>query len=230
MANPYWRPKPGEIIEGDIVEFFECDTQYGKRNAVVLDTDSGKVSVWLYHSVLKNQFEQQAPTIGSSIAIEYSGKHEKGYHLYDLVIYSEGEGLPYAPLTEEDSATIDDKPRHISEITGQEFKPEAKVTPPQPPKPAPVFQSMAKRTDTELAVEAVHRMRRRPTAARRRHYYPEGAEIQPIAHIKFAAVVSDEPDPFEWNDSPENNAEIQPPYSAGTGAFADAARRRAKAS
>jgi hypothetical protein len=165
-----WFPKNGDILTGTVKGYATGKTQFGVKPIAEIEEEStGELrTVWLSAAVLRNQFEQQAVTIGSSVGIEYSGKDpEKKYHLYSLIVYAEGDGPDY--LAAMGLATPEDE-RHETE---------------QPAQPLPVA--------SPAALEAVNHILRRNRPPDGFTGFSPMARNKPQAQ-----PAATEPDPFEW--------------------------------
>ena len=66
-----WRPEPGDVVVGVIRDIDERMTQYGSCPVLVIeDEDQHKVvSVWAFHTVLRNELARHRPQVGERIAI-----------------------------------------------------------------------------------------------------------------------------------------------------------------
>ncbi len=88
----YWDPKPGDALIGTLERYDVGTTKLGERQiAIVRDEESGElISVWLSRSVLKNEFERQAPQPGDLIGLKYFGLQQprdpngSEFHKYGL--------------------------------------------------------------------------------------------------------------------------------------------------
>jgi hypothetical protein len=98
-----WDPQPGDQLIGELIGYEErTSNRIGDfRTAIVEDLDSGEqVAVFLTRSVLKNEFEKQAPRPGDTVGIKYHGRQlarngETEYHRYSLrVVRAEGSAPP----------------------------------------------------------------------------------------------------------------------------------------
>ena len=70
-----WKPDPGELIEGVVVEITTRDGEYGSYPIVTLElVDGERRAIHAFHSVLRNELARIAPQTGSRIAVLYKGK------------------------------------------------------------------------------------------------------------------------------------------------------------
>lgn len=109
-----WQPEPGDMIVG-ILQFVEqVETEYGvsKVATILDDEDHQRKSVWLSSTVLANEWQRQMPSIGDRIGIKYGGKHEKGYHMYALLVDNSARQL--SPVTIAELPPID-KDKYVSD-------------------------------------------------------------------------------------------------------------------
>lgn len=105
---PSWRPNPGAIISGTLIRYSSATTAYGRATiAVIEDEASGeRISVWLIHTVLKNEFQKQRPEPGERLAIKYFGVVDAAnYHRYKLLVDRPDEVPDFGS-----SATTDELP------------------------------------------------------------------------------------------------------------------------
>lgn len=72
QAEP-WHPNVDDILEGIVTEIGETQTDNGLAKYAHVETDTGKVTVFI-NSVLQKQFEQEKVEEGVSIGIQYLGK------------------------------------------------------------------------------------------------------------------------------------------------------------
>jgi hypothetical protein len=85
-------------------------TEYGEvRTVVVADDNGDEHSVWLFTTVILNEFRKQRPKPGERIGLRYLGKHpEKHYHRYRLMVDRPEPADPFAPLGGEAQVVEDD--------------------------------------------------------------------------------------------------------------------------
>jgi hypothetical protein len=120
--------EPGQIITGTIVRYTSGTTAFGECQIAVLESEENDSlgSLWLYHTVLKNEFARLHPQPGERVGIKYFGKTSKGYHLWKLIV-DRPEKLPdfSSSATEEgppgDFLFASDEP--IPELPDDEFNP-----------------------------------------------------------------------------------------------------------
>jgi len=89
-----WKPETiGDILEGKVIELGDTITEYGEAKYAHLETENGKVTVWL-NSVLQQQFTDEKVEEGDVIAIEYTGmtKSKNGKRAYkSFVVVKDSE-------------------------------------------------------------------------------------------------------------------------------------------
>jgi hypothetical protein len=75
-----WMPSAaGDTIVGEVVRLEQGMTVRGPAWIVVLKTEDGRErSVWLLHTVLRNELARQRPEPGELVLIKYEGKKEGG--------------------------------------------------------------------------------------------------------------------------------------------------------
>lgn len=72
---PTWQPEAeGDTIKGAFLRLEQGTTQFGPAPIVILGTDDGERSVWLFAESLKSAFRRQQPAPGERIAIRYEGE------------------------------------------------------------------------------------------------------------------------------------------------------------
>jgi hypothetical protein len=86
-----WHAEAGDQLIGELVRLEERETRVGTAQvAIIADADSGQLwSVFLTRTVLKNEFERQAPRPGDVVGIKYHGTRpfrsgEGTYHHYTV--------------------------------------------------------------------------------------------------------------------------------------------------
>jgi hypothetical protein len=81
----------------------EIDTQYGKARpwvCTIRARDGQLWAVWLWQTVLENEYERWRPMPGERIAIRYKGLHDRApsnggpYHKFTLTVDRGDRGLP----------------------------------------------------------------------------------------------------------------------------------------
>ena len=102
-AQP-WRPDPGDIIVGELVDYQEnVKTQYGVSDVAELKTDHGqRRAVWLFHEVLADQWAEKDPSIGDRVGVLYYGKTDpenggSSYHNYQVDVEPAEDSKPSDP-------------------------------------------------------------------------------------------------------------------------------------
>lgn len=86
----FWKPNPGEIIQGVVDKMGSTITDYGESDYIELDTcNDGKFTIFL-NQILVRQVEEEKVTRGDTIGIKYLGlvkskKSSREYKDYVLV-------------------------------------------------------------------------------------------------------------------------------------------------
>jgi hypothetical protein len=86
---PTWRPQIGEVLVGHVEGYETVRSKFGSYQTCIIhdETTGEKVSVWLWHLVLRDLFDREHPAIGERVGLMYLGKHEsKDYHRYRLMV------------------------------------------------------------------------------------------------------------------------------------------------
>lgn len=114
-----WIPAVGDILVGEVLRYSKGTTEYGQYPIVVLaDEETGEErSVWLLHTVLLREFQEQKPRIGERVGVKRLPDSEKGYRRYALRVDR--------PEPEPDDL--------LEEATPADFVPEPDPEPPAPP-------------------------------------------------------------------------------------------------
>jgi hypothetical protein len=85
-----WKPDRGEMLVGTFEKMDTGSTKYGESRVAHIRDEDGKLwGVWLFHSVLQDQWEQAEPTPGDRVGILYLGKRagsDYDYHHYDVEV------------------------------------------------------------------------------------------------------------------------------------------------
>jgi hypothetical protein len=81
-----WRPEPGDVLVGTVVELGERPSQFGGTYpTITVSTESGElVVVHALRKVLRDELEQQSPVPGERVGFQYHGVAEGGYHRYKV--------------------------------------------------------------------------------------------------------------------------------------------------
>lgn len=70
-----WQPsEPGEILVGAFLRLENGSTEFGPAPIVIVGTEEGERSVWLFAESLKRAFRRLQPAPGERIAIRYEGE------------------------------------------------------------------------------------------------------------------------------------------------------------
>lgn len=94
-ATP-WKPAPGDVITGKVVEAGMIDPNgKGRYLRVTLENAEGQFALHCFHSVLKNEIARARPKVGpdgDEITVTYNGKKEGGaYGEYNSYSVSGGQ-------------------------------------------------------------------------------------------------------------------------------------------
>ncbi len=104
----FWRPNPGDILEGRVLAIGSTITSFGDGDYVELETTDGqKITIWL-NSILKKLVEQEDVSEGDRVAIKFVGvvtssKNKKRAYK-DYVLVKDTEATEDAPETEPEAA------------------------------------------------------------------------------------------------------------------------------
>jgi hypothetical protein len=79
-----WRPDPGDVLVGIVIELGERSSKYGGAYpTVTVATESGEVVVvHAMRKILRVELEQQAPVPGERVGFQYHGVADGGYHRF----------------------------------------------------------------------------------------------------------------------------------------------------
>jgi hypothetical protein len=81
-----WRPEPGDLVIGEVVELGER-RGFAERPypVVIVRTEAGEyVAVHAFHTVLKEELAKLEPRAGDRLGVAYHGLVEKGESRYEL--------------------------------------------------------------------------------------------------------------------------------------------------
>ncbi len=70
----FWKPEPGEVIEGAVTEMGETITEYGDAEYLQVETEDGKKFMVFLNSVLRKQTVAEDVKVGDRVAIKYLGQ------------------------------------------------------------------------------------------------------------------------------------------------------------
>jgi hypothetical protein len=81
-----WIAKVGDVVVGRVERYSEGSTPYGRCPIVVVaDEITGELmSIWLMHTVLRNEFSEQKPKPGERVGIKRLPDSERGYKKFAL--------------------------------------------------------------------------------------------------------------------------------------------------
>lgn len=89
-----WKPTPGDLLVGTVLDITERTTEYGDYPIVTISNNDGSWEFHAFHTVARQEIRRQRPNIGDLIGVRYLGKPDgKDYELYRIVI----ERLPTSP-------------------------------------------------------------------------------------------------------------------------------------
>ena len=82
-----WRPKPGDVLVGEVVDIDMRATEYDPAVPVLtVRTDTGEfIAVWAFHKVLRGELKKVSPQPGECLAIRCLEDHENGYKQYRVI-------------------------------------------------------------------------------------------------------------------------------------------------
>lgn len=104
--------EPGDAMVGEIEGLSKGQTKMGPAHILVLRTERGLESLWILHSVLKNELARIRPGVGEVIAIKYLGKQktkdgQRDFHNYRVAVLGrEAEALQWDELDAEQADGI----------------------------------------------------------------------------------------------------------------------------
>lgn len=102
---------PGDTLTGAFLGLEQGTTVHGRSAFVVIGTDQGPKSVWLFYESLKSGFRRTRPQVGEIVAIRYNGEvksknptpgRSETYHDYQVVV-----DRPQGSAVDWDNAGID---------------------------------------------------------------------------------------------------------------------------
>jgi len=82
-----WRPKPGDVLVGELVEIETRSTEYDDTVPVLtLRDDNGRLhAFWAFHTVARGELAKVRPAIGDWLAIRRLADSDKGYKRYKII-------------------------------------------------------------------------------------------------------------------------------------------------
>lgn len=85
---PGWRPAPGDMIVGTVVDISQGEGDYGPYPIVTIEQPNGEaLAVHAFHTVLKKELSAKRPTEGDKLGIKYLGMPAgKNYEAYRVVL------------------------------------------------------------------------------------------------------------------------------------------------
>ncbi len=89
----FWKPEPGQIVEGVVEEIGNTITEHGDAEYVQIATDEGKKFMVFLNSVLHKLMEAEEVKVGDRIAIKYAGlvESKKSKRKFkDFILVKEG--------------------------------------------------------------------------------------------------------------------------------------------
>jgi hypothetical protein len=115
-----WVPSEADpSIVGEFLRLEQGTTAYGPARIVVLKTkDGSERSVWLFHTVLRNEFARVRPKVGELVAVRYLGKKQgaqgQAYESY-RVVSQRDEGAPEWDSLDSDDDAPDEWGKQIAD-------------------------------------------------------------------------------------------------------------------
>lgn len=73
-AESFKFENPGDRVAGAVLDLEMGETEYGRAPILVLDTEDGERSVWMFGKLLQGWLARRKPERGSQVAITYLGK------------------------------------------------------------------------------------------------------------------------------------------------------------
>ena len=91
-----WRPKVGDVLVGKILRHDKGSTDYGECKICRMeDEEAGEPrAVWIFHTVLLDEFKKKLPKVGERIGIKRLPDAAKGYRRYVLWVDREEPDVP----------------------------------------------------------------------------------------------------------------------------------------
>ena len=79
-----WRPQPGDVVSGVLVEIEAHEGKFGSYPLLTLETDDGsEMAVHAFHAVLRSELARKRPQPGDVIGVKFLGDMAgKGYQGY----------------------------------------------------------------------------------------------------------------------------------------------------
>lgn len=86
-----WRPQQhGSTLIGTLEKMDQGETEYGTSEVAHIRDNKGKLwGVWLFHTVLRNEWDEADPTLGDEVGIVYFGERDGdpySYHAYAVEV------------------------------------------------------------------------------------------------------------------------------------------------
>lgn len=83
-----WRPDAGDILTGTLEKMDTGETKYGECEiAHVRDGDGELMAVWLFHKVLRTEWDEAEPEPGDEVGICYHGQRDgSGYSYHNYTV------------------------------------------------------------------------------------------------------------------------------------------------
>jgi hypothetical protein len=96
-----WRPAPGDVLVGLLVDVDMRTTKYGPAPVLTIrDEDSGQyVDVWALHTVLRNELVKRAPRPGEKLAIRRLEDSDNGYKRYKVLVDREAGNFDWSQVS-----------------------------------------------------------------------------------------------------------------------------------
>lgn len=109
-----WKPQPGDVLVGEVVEIDVRDGGYGDYLTVTVATEDGReVTFHGFHSVAKRELAKVRPEVGSKIGIKYQDRSTgtaRSYERYKIVTESvQGPRVPdWAAIARQAESEVDE--------------------------------------------------------------------------------------------------------------------------
>lgn len=104
-----WRPEAGDVLVGRFEKLDSGETKYGECEIAHVRDETGELmAVWLFHKVLRTEWDEAGPEPGDEVGVIYHGQRDGAdfsYHNYSVQkeARNEPEDRPPKPADEPDS-------------------------------------------------------------------------------------------------------------------------------
>ena len=88
-----WRPRPGEVLEGQIIGWGKVDGPFGSQpQAHILTPEGKRVTVWINTHALLTRLMTEKAAVGDLVRLVFHGKpHRGGLDHYDVTLLKPSE-------------------------------------------------------------------------------------------------------------------------------------------